>query len=88
MHSICNQTESFKLPLAFDSFWQVFGGILELKKNLGPKIEKQFLKTSDTGQISRQYAAGRSGERCAPYEVFFGRAFWILHVKTYSCRYL
>ena len=44
-HSICKQAECFKLTLAFDPFWQVLGRMLE---NLGPEIEKQFLKTSDT----------------------------------------
>lgn len=48
MHSICKQAECFKLPLTSDPFWQVLGEILELKKNLGRKIAKQFLKTNDT----------------------------------------
>lgn len=38
----------FQAPTTIWSFCQVLGGLLELKKNLGPKIEKQFLKTSDT----------------------------------------
>lgn len=38
----------FQAPTTIWSFCQVLGGLLELKKNLGPKIEKQFPKTSDT----------------------------------------
>lgn len=61
-------------------------------------MEKQFLKTSDIISTAWHKFKTRLDKSLANMqlvevvsilrELFVRRAFWILHVKIYSCRYL
>lgn len=75
VHSICKQAEYFKLPLASDLFCQVLGGILELKKNLGPEMEKCHGLTP---------AGNEAPSNCSliPHNRMRGEEIWIRRVKV------